>query len=138
MVNGAAITGIDAPVAGAKPDYTASGSGAGYQVESDYNSDTTWRNGVEWYDKTASAWLDADSDTFLAGHQYQVVVSLIAKSGYVFSTSSTATINGKGAGLYSVWNSGNAGFAYTFDALPAADKPVPGVTIPGVKAPVAG
>ena len=29
VVTGVTITGIDAPVAGAKPDYTASGSGAG-------------------------------------------------------------------------------------------------------------
>ena len=53
VVTGVTITGIDAPVAGAKPDYTASGSGAGYYVEDDYTSGTEWRNGVEWYDETA-------------------------------------------------------------------------------------
>ncbi len=131
LITGVAITGIDAPAAGAKPDYTASGSGAGYYVETDYTTGTEWRNGVEWYDVTASKWLAADTDTFTAGHQYRVVVSVMAKSGYTFSkSSSTGTINGKTAEVYEVWKSDNAGFSYTFPAVQAdARKIIPAVDI---------
>ncbi|MBR4442591.1 MAG: hypothetical protein IKS52_04900, partial [Clostridia bacterium] len=135
-VTSVAITGIDAPVAGAKPDYTASGSGTGYYVEDDYTKGTEWRNGVEWYDVTAKKWLAADTSTFIAGHQYKVVVSVKAKSGYTFSKSqSKGTINGKAAEVFAVWSSDNAGFAYTF---PAAATPISSVAITGVTAPAAG
>ncbi len=138
VATGVAIKDIDAPAAGKKPDYNASGSGDGYYVESDYTSGTMWRNGVEWYDVTSSSWVNADTDTFIAGHQYKVVVSMKAKSGYFFDSTSTATINGKTAEIYDSWSTDNYGFSYTFDALPAADKLIDSVTITGVTAPVAG
>ena len=137
VVTGAAIT-IDAPTAGAKPDYTASGSGAGFDVESDYSSENIWLNGVEWYDMTANKWVHADTDTFTAGHQYKVIVSLMAKDGYFFDDTSTGAINGKAAEIYEIWSPSNAGFSYTFDKLPEAATIISGVTITDVTAPVAG
>ena len=55
------------------------------------------RNGVRWYDKNTSDYLDPDSDVFEIGHQYVVEVYLTGNS---FSTSTTAVINGQPAEAY--------------------------------------
>ena len=137
-VRDVAIAGIDAPAAGQRPDYTASGSGAGYRVETEFNADPMWRNGVVWYDVTTSDALNAATDTFVDGHQYKVVVSVVTNSGYYFDTASAATINGEAASVYTIWNAGNAGFQYTFPALPKAVTLIGGVAVTDIDAPVAG
>lgn len=94
-----AIVNIDAPVVGMKADYTATlPSGVAYNTITPVGAvDYRIRNGVRWYDKNTSDYLDPDSDVFEIGHQYVVEVYL---TGNGFSTSATAVINGQPAELY--------------------------------------
>ncbi|MBQ3378894.1 MAG: hypothetical protein IJG50_03405 [Clostridia bacterium] len=87
---------LDAPVAGASPDYTAvlpGGSRCGL-----YNLFGT-RNGIYWNDATGggSITLNPDRDVFRDGKTYRVEVFLTADHGYGFTDRTEATVNGQPA-----------------------------------------
>ena len=93
-----AVTGVTAPAIGAKPAYKATVASAElYTVTQAYDSSTI-KNGVEWYDVTASKSVKS-TDTFVDGHAYSVTVYLRAKDEYAFPRifNGNATLNGKSA-----------------------------------------
>lgn len=79
-----AVTGIDAPIAGAKPDYNGTiANGAKYDFGNTFDADDT-RNGIAWEDNTTGDFLDPDTAVFEAGHRYTVWVHLVPKVGNEF------------------------------------------------------
>ena len=86
------ITGVDEPVAGAKPDFSVDETSMYYI------------NGVYWTDVTTSNHINLkETDVFEAGHTYEFEVWLRANDGYKFKTDEydwidiSATIGGKQA-----------------------------------------
>lgn len=103
--------GIDAPLAGKKPDYTADlPSGANYYSR-DY-TEGNWRNDIGWLDKTTNLYVDPSSGVFEAGHAYQVTVFLKPAEGFAFRSSTTAVLNSKSAEAH-VWGD-RLSVRYTF------------------------
>lgn len=89
----AKVTGIDEPSVGAYPDFTATAVGDAFNI-----------NGVFWTDVTNSSHVSLENtDTFVAGHTYELEVWLRANKDYKFNTDSdgwvdiSATIGGKHA-----------------------------------------
>ncbi len=113
-----AVTGIDAPVVGAKPDMTAETADEGCEVSS-----------VLWYelDENGVAMLPALNAEYVfeEGKQYRVSVVVSAVAPYKFFCDPedsniqavTATLNGKQAHVYSSYSWTKADVAYTFDKL---------------------
>ena len=91
-INTVAVTGIDVPLAGAKPDFTAEvSSGARYELASNAVAWDEYDDGWEW-----QAELSANS-TFKKGYWYVVTVTVNAKANYGFDSTINATINGQTA-----------------------------------------
>lgn len=113
-----AVSGIDVPVHGAKPDMTAETADDKYEVSS-----------VLWYelDENGVAMLPAlnAESVFEEGKQYRVSVVVSAVAPYKFFCDPedsniqavTATVNGKQAHVYSSYSWTKADVAYTFDKL---------------------
>ena len=117
---------LDAPEAGAKPDYTAVfPSGADYY--SDAYIDDVYRNNIYWYDIALDNSVNPDSGVFKAGHQYMVRIYLTAKDGYTFTNSTTATLNGQTAETY--LSSGMLRVEYTFPKLEGEPNYISSVSI---------
>ncbi len=140
VISAITITDVDAPKAGKCPDYNVTVSATGCYKD-DYSS-STWKNGVRWYDLTADAVM-APTDTFVAGHQYRVTVSIYSRSGYTFYSSGggvpvKCTINGKSVTKISIYEDDNFGFSYDFPALSASTTVVSAITITKLDAPAAG
>lgn len=87
---------LDAPENGNKPDYSAAFP-AGVKYYCENNSNATLKNDISWYDVTITGFVDPNSATFQAGHQYQVYVYLTANDGYFFDSNTTATVNNQNA-----------------------------------------
>ena len=81
LISQVAITGIDTPKVGNKPDISATVNVTGAD-----------NAGVTWYDWTDNKTLTS-SDVFKVGHDYMVMVTLNAKSGYIFSTTDSNKLN---------------------------------------------
>ena len=115
------ITGIssvsvnfEAPVAGAKPDYSAVlPSDANYYV-STQSTDKYVRNGIKWIDISTSTDLDPDSAVFTGGHLYEVIFYLTANDGSSFTDNISAKINGQTATAHYYF--GLLEVCYTFKA----------------------
>ena len=109
------IVDVPTPVPGEKPVYTVAVSGSGYNITNKNQSDSVYeggkyvdkyfiRNGIGWYDVTADNWI-YETDTFIAGHDYQCVVYVQTDDGYEFIQDlyanpevwPTATVNGNAA-----------------------------------------
>ena len=109
---------LDAPAIGAAPDYTAAfPSGAHYW--SDANNSGYFRNDIEWQDVTDHVWLDPESGVFQIGHVYRVDIYLTEQSGYMFTSGTTAKVNGQPAAV-SDQGYGQILVSYTFPALTGA------------------
>ena len=119
-----AITGIDAPVAGATPDYTASVSEGAY-LDAANNSANYYKNGIMWYDETDD-WYVSTNEAFEEGHVYSVTAHVNADSNgnFVFSDGVSMTINGKTAALY-VERFGYITATITFEAVQKQPLPKP-------------
>lgn len=94
----AAVTDIDAPAVGQKPDYTAS-YGSSYGAANENTAST--KNGITWYNETDRKPVNTAS-SFEAGKVYTVQVSIWPDDGEIFQYSDGAyrvsgTINGKKA-----------------------------------------
>ena len=96
---------ITPPVAGETPSASAQVAADGCSVSR-----------VTWKDETESSFLD-ESSSFASSHRYQVIINLVAGSGYAFDSSTTDTLNGvptgggyrPGIGAYQI--------SYTFPAV---------------------
>jgi len=91
------VTDLDAPQAGASPDYTA--ELLTYGCELGTTADASHKNGIYWYNETAKKPMRIGIDKFEEGNVYSVTISLTAKEGYEFSfkdgvTKVTGYVNG--------------------------------------------
>ncbi|MGN0491319.1 dockerin type I repeat-containing protein [Ruminococcus sp.] len=115
LISQVTITGIDAPKVGNKPDTSATVNVTGAD-----------NAGVTWYDWTDNKTLTS-SDVFKSGHDYMVMVTLNAKSGYIFSTTNSTldiSINGNKGFLW-IANPKSVQCCYSFEELP---EPEPVIT----------
>ena len=98
------VTGIEAPIGGATPDYDAVLTAEGCSMET--GSGPIWNNGISWRDMTSERPL-LKSDTFVAGHVYRVYVMLDSDAGFTFysagdTVATSATLNSKDAVVESI------------------------------------
>ena len=119
VVSAIAVTEVDPPVAGNRPDYDVTVTATGCYKE-DY-SNTYWKNGVRWRDTTAGENMKP-TDTFVEGHQYIVQFSMINRNGYTFYSSgggipTKCTVNGLPATEVFTYDDGTFGFSYEFPAV---------------------
>ena len=143
VVENITITNIDAPVAGQTPDYTANCFGTGYSMAG--TNSGNWKvNGIVWLrdGNIYTGSIMDNTEKFQPGHEYTVMIDLVADYGYTFlfnhgnSIYAAAAINGNTAQInidrcstteYQVW--------YTFTCSQAV---VSAVEVSGIDAPVAG
>ena len=128
------ITGIDAPVIGAKPDYTANVLGGRMALEG--TTTAREKNGITWESgKTGSA-LYVSGTKFEADVAYSVIVGVTAADGYAFGKEIHGTINGQTAEIVSQ-DEYNVYLSIAFDALKAAkpNTPTTPVTPPATDTP---
>ena len=152
------IVDVPTPVPGEKPVYTVAVSGTGYSITNKNTSQEVYeggqyvdkyyiRNGIGWYDVTADNWI-YETDTFIAGHDYQCVVYVQTDNGYEFVQDlyanpeiwPTATVNGneatilkEGSGL--IWNQ-QVKYTFTYEVQNVSSVEVSGIDAPvGNKAP---
>jgi len=136
-----AITGVDVPVAGATPDYTAV-TGLGYNPTNEFNEAGKKVSGVSWYNKTDKKQMST-TDVFEQGKVYEIAIAIKVADGYEFSASdnytstTTATVNGNSAGMGMVISGYSAKeiltVNYTFGACDYArieEVAVTGIDIP--------
>ena len=119
VVESITITNIDAPVAGQTPDYLANCFGTGYSMAG--TNAGNWKvNGIVWLrdgDNYTGSIMDK-TEEFLAGHEYTVLIDLVADDGYTFLFNhnngiyAAASLNGNTAqinlencstGTYQIW-----------------------------------
>ena len=84
VITSAAVTGIDAPVIGAAPDYTADIIDSRYALK--IGNSVREKNGITWINKKTGNAMVVGADKFEAGVSYSVVVGVTAKNGYAFQT----------------------------------------------------
>lgn len=143
VVENIAITNIDAPVAGQTPDYMANCFGTGYSMAG--TNSGNWKvNGIVWLrdGNIYTGSIMDNTEKFQAGHEYTVMIDLVADSGYTFlfnhgnSIYAAATINGNtaqrniencSANQYQIW--------YTFTC---GKQEIDTITLSGLDAPVGG
>ena len=77
LISSAAIT-LDAPEAGARPDYTAVFPSGAKNYSSKDGVSHGRLNDILWRDSTDDTLLDPDAGLFQAGHEYTVTVYLTA------------------------------------------------------------
>lgn len=120
VITSAAVTGIDAPVIGAAPDYTADIADNRYALEG--SNSVRKKNGITWINNKTGNAMVVGADKFEAGISYSVVVGVTAKDGYAFQTDHlnapqiTGSLNGELAEV-SGQDQYNAYLTYTFEAL---------------------
>ncbi len=120
VITSAAVTGIDAPVIGAAPDYTADIADNRYALEG--SNGVREKNGITWINNKTGNAMVVGADKFEAGVSYSVVVGVTAKDGYAFQTDLlnapqiTGSINGELVEV-SGQDEYNAYLMYTFEAL---------------------
>ncbi len=122
---------LDAPEAGAKPDYTAELPLNAKYYSEQWNS-THAQNDITWGNATLGTFVRADTGVFEAGYAYEVVVNLTPRDGYVFTSGTTATLNGQSAQAEVL--AGQLMIKYTFPALP---EPITSASVT-LEAPKAG
>ena len=143
-ISNVAITGVDVPVAGATPDYTAI-TGVGYNPTNEFDEDGKKETGVSWYSVSEGKYM-SPTDVFECGKIYEVAIAIKVADGYEFAASNnetsttTATVNGNSAGKgsfitgYSVKNIITVN--YTFEACDYAR--IEEVALTGLDVPVVG
>ncbi|MGN0558363.1 MAG: dockerin type I repeat-containing protein, partial [Acutalibacteraceae bacterium] len=115
LISQVTVTDIDIPKVGNKPDTFATVNVTGAD-----------NAGVTWYDWTDNKTLTS-SDKFVSGHDYMVMVTLNAKSGYLFNTTNSTldiSINGNKGFLW-LANPQSVQCCYNFETLP---EPQPVIT----------
>lgn len=88
-IHNVTVTGLDAPVAGKTPDFSA-----GVQENTCSIYSTAASSGITWYDHDRQVYL-SENDTFQAGHRYSASIYLQAQQGYAFPQNTQVTANGK-------------------------------------------
>lgn len=87
---------VTAPAAGQKPVFNKIDA-EGFYSDNNANPAVIYKNGIAWY-KTAYSYIaPGTTETFEAGKDYTLRISLTAKDGYEFADNVTAKVNGKTA-----------------------------------------
>ena len=90
-INTVSVTDVIAPMPGAFANTCCTiPSGCGYKTRYNYY------DAVTWYTEEGDV-LNPNTDKFVGGKKYTAQIALLALDGYVFSESSTGTINGTNA-----------------------------------------
>lgn len=89
-----AVSGVDQPIAGQKPDYEIGLDTDGYKQ--DTGSTQYSKKGVAWKRVNDTEAMHVDG-TFIAGYAYQCRITLIAEENRVFAPGAIATVNGRPA-----------------------------------------
>ena len=89
-----AVSGVDQPIAGQKPDYEIGLDTDGYKQ--DTGSTQYSKKGVAWKRVNDTEAMHVDG-TFIAGYAYQCRITLIAEENRVFAPGAVATVNGQPA-----------------------------------------
>ena len=111
------ITGLDAPMADATPDYTV-GHNDSVFLDSGNNSVLYYKNGICWYDMTTSSTIRTNA-TFVAGHQYKAVLYVNASDGFEFADEVSVTVNNLPATVSYRFSNELIEVEFVFDAIPA-------------------
>lgn len=97
------IIGIDAPISGKSPDYTAELPNSDTYMIDTSITDKDTSKGITWRNVTKNKTMVVGVDKFEKGNVYEVMVTVTPHRGYTFVTKSdgtpdvTGTINGKAA-----------------------------------------
>ncbi|MBR2977268.1 MAG: dockerin type I repeat-containing protein, partial [Oscillospiraceae bacterium] len=143
VVENIAITSIDAPVAGQTPDYTANCFGTGYSMAG--TNSGNWKvNGIVWLrdGNIYTGSIMDNTEKFQAGHEYTVMIDLVADNGYTFlfnhgnSIYATTSINGNTAQI-AIDNCSTTGYQvwYTFTC---GKQEIPAIMLYNLDEPVGG
>ncbi len=119
VISSVSVT-LDEPVAGASPDYTAQFPAEAHYYTSDYSDDIGYyRNNISWkiHIEGGTDSMNPDTEVFRYDNQYTVYIYLTPEEGYVFSSGTTATLNGQTAGAR--LNGPTLEVTYTFPVLEA-------------------
>ena len=141
---------ISKPVAGKKPSYTPDlGVNEGVEFSLGTVTNDTMINSVTWFDETDEGYLET-TDSFKAGHVYQVRMDLYPENGFEFNNDIScisAKVNGSDA-VKELRESGDVTYLrlrYTFPAVaaPPAEPTTPSTqpttpSTPSTEAPSAG
>jgi hypothetical protein len=111
------ITGLNVPTADATPDYTAQHNSSVY-LDSGSNSALYYKNGICWYDMTASSLMKTNA-TFVAGHQYKAVLYVNASNNSDFANEVSVTVNNLPATVSYRFSDVLIEVEIVFDAIPA-------------------
>ena len=106
---------VNAPIAGAGPDWSPEFPSAAHYNLMEGNSDLNCVDGVYWYDCTAKDYMYVNSTIYQLQHEYEIMLSLYPKDGYQFTDQVTAKVNGKTAEVR--WGSGYISVSYQFPAI---------------------
>lgn len=87
---------IPAPVVGEKPTFNKV-EADGFYSDNNGNPVAIYKNGIAWYKTSYSYVAPGTTETFKAGTDYTLKVSLLAKEGYSFPADLVAKVNGKTA-----------------------------------------
>ena len=89
---------VTAPKDGEKPNYTKIDGEEYYSDNAIHGTSTKiYYNGIAWYKYASSYISPGTTETFKAGTEYTVKLSLVTKDGYKFAKNVTAKLNGKTA-----------------------------------------
>lgn len=135
---------VTEPVMDGKVSFSASVGSAYYNIKTDVNN-SHYTNGVNWFDVTDSKYPD-NGDTFELFHIYKVTVAVVCETGYEFSSSVAAELNGNAASVEIVSEGDGrhptkvAYISYTFPSLhrPAISTEAKSVVLTGVDIPAVG
>lgn len=104
---------VTQPVGWAKVSATTVTSGnSTYQANIKY---------IQEWDENFKSFISMNSGEFEAGEKYRIVVKFVPNTGYTFSDSVTASINGNAASRYTMQD-GSVCFSHIFTALPINSK----------------
>ena len=90
MLISASVSGIDKPFQDKLPDYTGTLGSSKYKFLD--RNDSTFKNGITWYDSTASRYIKT-TEKFQPDHAYMIEIHLVPASGYYFSEDVIAKVD---------------------------------------------
>ncbi len=117
-----AFADINGPVVGEKPSYDPTYGGRGYVLDAANNNPNYYKNGVGWYDVTDGKNIRT-TDTFVAGHEYRVMIFFRAVDDYFFTENVQLVINDVDAVVTRLSETSVIG-EISFPKLPVDDLPI--------------
>lgn len=110
------ISGLDAPVKDATPDYNVSYNSS-ITLDSGNNSYSYYKNGMCWYDMTEGRVIAVNSK-FVAGHQYKAVFYIKSNADVFFADSISVTVDNSPATVTDFNSTTDIIAEYVFPPIP--------------------